>query len=153
LLALISRYGQPGFNGFPRDKETKLRLIVHVEVNAILNAARVGIPLKGCKLYLACTDDTGAVWGGPPCTRCSLDVIQSGKSLSCLCLSKSASPPGRQTSLRRVICCVRLVCIISRGGVYAGYTQVDFYNKRPFRHYDWRPNCGRELAGRYQPAG
>jgi dCMP deaminase len=77
-----------GFNGFPRgvadtfqrlhDKETKLRLIVHAEVNAILNAARVGIPLKGCKLYLACTDDTGTVWGGPPCTRCSLDVIQAG---------------------------------------------------------------------------
>jgi dCMP deaminase len=77
-----------GFNGFPRgvadtfrrlhDKETKLRLIVHAEVNAILNAARVGIPLKGCTLYLACTDDSGAVWGGPPCTRCSLDVIQAG---------------------------------------------------------------------------
>jgi dCMP deaminase len=77
-----------GFNGFPRDvadtqkrlhdKETKLRLVVHAEVNAILNAARVGIPLKGCTLYLAATDDTGAVWGGPPCTRCSLDVIQAG---------------------------------------------------------------------------
>jgi deoxycytidylate deaminase len=60
------------------DKETKLRLVVHAEVNAILNAARVGIPLKGCTLYLAATDDTGAVWGGPPCTRCSLDMIQAG---------------------------------------------------------------------------
>lgn len=77
-----------GFNGFPRgvadtlerlhNKETKLRLIVHAEVNAILNAARVGIPLKGCTLYLACTDDSGGIWGGPPCTRCSLDVIQAG---------------------------------------------------------------------------
>jgi dCMP deaminase len=77
-----------GFNGFPRgvadtfqrlhEKETKLRLIVHAEVNAILNAARVGIPPKGCTLYLACTDDTGAAWGGPPCRRCSLDVIQAG---------------------------------------------------------------------------
>ena len=77
-----------GFNGFPRgiadtherlhDKTEKLRLVVHAEVNAILNAARVGIPLSGCTLYLAATDDTGGVWGGPPCTRCSLDVIQSG---------------------------------------------------------------------------
>ena len=43
-----------GFNGFPRgisdtyerlhDKTEKLRLVVHAEVNAILNAARVGIP-------------------------------------------------------------------------------------------------------------
>jgi dCMP deaminase len=58
-----------GFNDFPRgvadlperlqDKAEKLRPIVHAEVNAILNAARVGIPLKGCTLYLACTDDTG----------------------------------------------------------------------------------------------
>jgi dCMP deaminase len=59
-------------------EETKLRLIVHAEVNAILNAARVGVSLKGCTLYLACTDDSGAVWGGRPCTRCSLDVIQAG---------------------------------------------------------------------------
>src|ERR1700722_18183411 len=61
-----------GFNGFPRgvadtperlqDKSTKLRLIVHAEVNAILNAARAGIPLKGCTLYLAATDDSGDVW-------------------------------------------------------------------------------------------
>lgn len=77
-----------GFNGFPRlicdsperlaDRETKLKLIVHAEMNAVLAAARIGVPLAGCTLYLAATDDTGAVWGGPPCTRCTVEMIQAG---------------------------------------------------------------------------
>lgn len=77
-----------GFNGFPRgiedtherlhDREMKLRLVVHGEMNAILAAARVGVSVKGCTLYLAATDDSGAVWGGPPCTRCTVEIIQSG---------------------------------------------------------------------------
>ena len=77
-----------GFNGFPRgiedsqerlnDRDTKLRLIVHGEMNAILAAARVGTRLKGCTLYLGATDDTGLVWGGPPCTRCTVEIIQAG---------------------------------------------------------------------------
>ena len=79
-----------GFNGFPRgiadtperlhDRETKMKLIVHGEMNAILNAARVGISTKGCSLYLAATDETGLVWGGPPCTRCVVEIIQAGIS-------------------------------------------------------------------------
>ena len=79
-----------GFNGFPRgiadtaarlaDRDLKLRLIVHAEMNAILNAARVGISTKGCTLYLAATDNTGLVWGGPPCTRCVVEMIQAGIS-------------------------------------------------------------------------
>lgn len=77
-----------GFNGFPRgiednayrleDRDRKLKLMVHAEMNAILNAARVGTPLKGCTLYLGCTDGPGHVWGGPPCGRCAVEVIQSG---------------------------------------------------------------------------
>jgi dCMP deaminase len=77
-----------GFNGLPRgiadtderlnDRDTKLKLVVHAEMNAILNAARFGIPLKGCTLYLAAMNNTGLVWGGPPCTRCSVETIQSG---------------------------------------------------------------------------
>lgn len=79
-----------GFNGFPRgiadtperlgDRETKLRLIVHAEMNALLAAARLGVRLKGCTLYLAATDDSGVVWGGPPCTRCTVEIIQVGIS-------------------------------------------------------------------------
>lgn len=77
-----------GFNGFPRgiadtperlhDRDTKLKLIVHAEMNAILNAARMGTSTKGCTLYLAATDVSGLVWGGPPCTRCTVEAIQAG---------------------------------------------------------------------------
>lgn len=77
-----------GFNGFPRgiadtderlgDRETKLRLVVHGEMNAVLAAARVGTPLKGCTLYLVATDISGAVWGGLPCIRCAVGIIQAG---------------------------------------------------------------------------
>lgn len=76
-----------GFNGFPRgiadndrllDREQKLQLVVHAECNAICNAARVGVSLNGCTLYIAASDNSGQVWGGPPCTRCTVHVIQSG---------------------------------------------------------------------------
>ena len=79
-----------GFNGFPRgiadtherlhNRDTKLKLVVHAEMNALLAAARTGMKLKGCTLYLAATDDSGLVWGGPPCTRCTVEIIQVGIS-------------------------------------------------------------------------
>jgi dCMP deaminase len=77
-----------GFNGFPRgvadtmerlhNRELKLKLIVHAETNAILNAARIGVSVKGCTLYLAATDSSGGIWGGCPCTRCTVEIIQAG---------------------------------------------------------------------------
>src|SRR5271165_7034344 len=77
-----------GFNGFPRgiadteerltDRDMKLRLVVHAEMNAVLAAARLGVRLKGCTMYVAATDNSGDTWGGPPCTRCTVETIQSG---------------------------------------------------------------------------
>jgi dCMP deaminase len=77
-----------GFNGLPRgiadteerlqNRDLKLKMVVHAEMNAVLNAARFGVPLKGCTLYLAATDDSGLVWGGPPCSRCTVEIIQTG---------------------------------------------------------------------------
>lgn len=77
-----------GFNGFPRgiidmpdllsNREMKLKLMVHGEMNAILAAARAGIPLKGCTMYMAATNPLNEVWGGVPCTRCTVELIQAG---------------------------------------------------------------------------
>jgi dCMP deaminase len=77
-----------GFNGFPRgvvdsldrlnNREVKLRLTVHAEMNAVLNAARTGTSVKGCTLYLVATDDSQMIWGGAPCTRCAVELIQAG---------------------------------------------------------------------------
>lgn len=76
-----------GFNGFPRgildqphrleDREVKLALTVHAETNALLAAARNGIRTKGCTLYVVAVRG-GVVWGGPPCTSCTLAIIQAG---------------------------------------------------------------------------
>lgn len=71
-----------GYNGFPRgikdteerlnSREEKYRIVVHAECNAILGAARVGTPLKDCTLYLS------SPFGGAPCTRCTVEIIQAG---------------------------------------------------------------------------
>jgi dCMP deaminase len=75
-----------GFNGFPRgiadderlfDRDTKIKLVVHGEMNAVLNAARNGTALEGATMYTACQSN-GATWGGPPCTRCAVECIQAG---------------------------------------------------------------------------
>ncbi len=67
-----------GFNGLPRrvddlDEErhvrpAKYRWAEHAERNAIYNAARVGIPLQGCRMYLP--------WF--PCMDCARAIIQCG---------------------------------------------------------------------------
>ena len=69
-----------GFNGLPRgiadtrerleDRELKYLLICHAEENAIMHAARIGMSLKGCMVYVT--------W--PPCTRCARSLIQAGVS-------------------------------------------------------------------------
>lgn len=75
-----------GWNGFPLgirederllDRETKLKLVVHGEMKAILSAARVGTSVHGATLYTAC-EGTDGIWGGPPCTRCAVECIEAG---------------------------------------------------------------------------
>jgi dCMP deaminase len=67
-----------GYNGFPRgvdddvpdrhERPEKYFWVEHAERNAIYNAARAGIPLAGCKLYLP--------WF--PCMDCARAIVQSG---------------------------------------------------------------------------
>ena len=72
-----------GYNGFPRgideedqtrwERPIKYEFVSHAEANAVFNAARVGVSLKGATLYL--------VGFGPPtlpCTECSKAIIQAG---------------------------------------------------------------------------
>lgn len=70
-----------GYNGFPRGidetdltrwkRPIKYGFVVHAEVNAIYNAARHGITLRGCTMYLV-------AFGPAPCTECVKAIIQSG---------------------------------------------------------------------------
>lgn len=78
-----------GFNGLPRgiedtderlnNRDTKYKLIVHAEMNAILNAARMGVAVKNCTMFMVAFGAMdGKLWGGPPCTRCTVELIQAG---------------------------------------------------------------------------
>jgi dCMP deaminase len=78
-----------GFNGFPRgiqdtperlnDRQLKLQLVVHAEMNAALAAAKLGLRIKDCTMYIVAQDvATREIWGGPPCTRCAVALIQCG---------------------------------------------------------------------------
>ena len=68
-----------GYNSFPRgiddnvpermERPEKYRWFEHAERNAIYQAARIGISLKGCRMYLSC-------W--VPCTDCARAIIQVG---------------------------------------------------------------------------
>jgi dCMP deaminase len=79
-----------GFNGLPRlledteerlnNRDLKLQLVIHAEMNAILAAAKLGIKISGCTMYIVATDNTGEIWGGPPCTRCLVHTLQAGIS-------------------------------------------------------------------------
>mgnify|MGYP002138144723 FL=1 len=75
IITRGNRIISTGFNGPPQkihdlperllDREMKLRMVLHAEVNAILFAKQ---DLKDCTLY--CTH--------PPCTQCAAMIIQSG---------------------------------------------------------------------------
>ena len=81
---VIGDYGQvlsTGYNGFPRNiedseerlnnRETKLGLVVHAEMNCIYNASLTGTSLKGASLYC---------YGLPICSDCAKGIIQAGIS-------------------------------------------------------------------------
>jgi dCMP deaminase len=67
-----------GYNGFPRgcndfvesrhEKPEKYYWTEHAERNATFNAARVGVSLDGCTIYVP----------GCPCADCARAIIQSG---------------------------------------------------------------------------
>jgi dCMP deaminase len=67
-----------GYNGFPRGidddapdrhvRPEKYMWVEHAERNAIYHAARIGIPLSGCTMYLP--------WF--PCMDCARAIVQSG---------------------------------------------------------------------------
>lgn len=67
-----------GYNSFPRGindnapersiRPEKYLWIEHAERNAIYNAARVGVPLQGCTIFME----------GLPCMDCARAIIQAG---------------------------------------------------------------------------
>jgi dCMP deaminase len=70
-----------GYNGFPKnikdrskdlyDRERKLKLTVHGEMNMIYNAVEHGVKLEGSTVY---------IWGLPTCEDCWKGLVQTGVS-------------------------------------------------------------------------
>lgn len=67
-----------GYNGFPKpvldderleNREEKYPLIIHSEMNALLNALNNGVSVKGGTMF---------VYGLPVCAECAKNVAQSG---------------------------------------------------------------------------
>src|SRR3990167_9115716 len=83
IVGLDNQIISTGFNGFPRgiaeyhterwERPIKYRYVCHAERNAVDNAARSGVALKGSTLYLV-------GMGSPtvPCLECAKTVIQAG---------------------------------------------------------------------------
>jgi dCMP deaminase len=81
-----------GYNGFPRgvndaeeyrhQRPMKYKWTEHAERNAIYNAARVGIPLEGCRMYLP--------WF--PCMDCARAIVQTGIA-ELICIEPNLSDP------------------------------------------------------------
>lgn len=70
--------GPYGYNGFPRavdddvedrhTRPTKYKWTEHAERNAIYNAARIGVALKGCTMFVTHV----------PCADCARAIVQVG---------------------------------------------------------------------------
>tara|TARA_R110000803_G_scaffold160957_2_gene224786 strand:+ start:3419 stop:3856 length:438 start_codon:yes stop_codon:yes gene_type:complete len=83
-----------GYNGLPanvtdkvsrlEDRETKLLMTVHAEANCVADAARRGISLDGCDLYVT----------HPSCPHCAGLLIQAG-------VAKVYNPPASREFLMR----------------------------------------------------
>jgi dCMP deaminase len=90
-----------GYNGFPRgvdddaqyrhDRPMKYKWTEHAERNAIYNAARIGTPLAGCRLYVT--------W--LPCMDCARAVVQAGMS-ELVCVEKDLDDPLWAVDFREV---------------------------------------------------
>lgn len=91
-----------GFNGFPRgvadtdarlrDREVKLSITIHAELNAILSS---NAPVRGCTIYVT----------QPCCAQCAAHVVQAG-------ISRVVWPEPDQLFVERWANSIRLACVI-----------------------------------------
>jgi deoxycytidylate deaminase len=109
-----------GCNNFPpgieptserlNDRETKLKLIVHAERAAVLNAARQGVRTRDTTLYFIAMDKSGHIWGGAPCVACSMELIQAG-------IRRIVSPPKKLVPTRWAAEIAAAASLLTEAGV------------------------------------
>ena len=78
LIVRDKRILSTGYNGFPsgisddnrlNDRPQKYAIIIHAEMNALMNALKHGVSVENSTLY---------VYGLPCCSNCAKHIIQSG---------------------------------------------------------------------------
>jgi dCMP deaminase len=78
-----------GYNGFPariaddsrlNDREQKYDIIIHGEMNALMNCLQSGVPVNKATIY---------VYGLPCCSNCSKMLVQAGISRVVVCDAKA----------------------------------------------------------------
>lgn len=84
-----------GYNGFPekisdtperyQNREIKYKLVIHAEMNCVLQAVQHGIDLTGATFY---------IYGLPVCDNCAKHIVASGvvRVVCCYDQSKQHSP-------------------------------------------------------------
>ena len=92
-----------GFNGFPKgiddskerleNRETKLKYVVHAEMNCIYNAGHNGVSLKNSTLF---------VYGLPTCSECAKGVIQVGVKRVFMCYPEEISIKWRDSMAQSI---------------------------------------------------
>ena len=103
-----------GYNSFPRginddleerqERPKKYFFFCHSEENAILNAARTGAGLKGCRIYVS--------WC--PCAPCARLIIQSGiKEI----IVKNMLPPQTSNSKKWIESCEAALEMLNERGI------------------------------------
>jgi len=89
-----------GYNGFPVgypetpemwERGEKEDHVLHAEVNAVLNAMKCGVAIKGWRMY--CTY--------PPCANCAKFIVQSGITALAYVHSYGGTNPDTEDSIRR----------------------------------------------------
>jgi dCMP deaminase len=72
-----------------QSRAVKYLTVAHAELNCIVNAARIGVPTKGCVMYLASNPA-----GLHPCAECAKVIIQAG-------IEKIFTTPWKKTTYKR----------------------------------------------------
>lgn len=100
-----------GYNSFPRglcddnpkrqERPEKYDWMVHSELNAILNASRVGVSVKNGTLYLT---------AGTPCCECAKAIINAGITTvyckeDCTTTNREKWSPNQEKALKMLIEC------------------------------------------------
>ena len=131
VLVCARRIIATGYNGFPANisdktdrylnRETKLKLTVHAEVNAIINAAKSGASTQGSTLYVTFS----------PCIHCAIAVIQSGVC-RIVCPTIESAPERWRDNF------VEGAQVLREAGISITYFDPDVFRKECALYYERR---------------